>query len=58
MPSIRALTIAAVVLAGALAGCGDEDPKDDDLGGAWTATLAVTTAWSQVAQGAAGTADV
>jgi hypothetical protein len=58
MPSIRALPIAAVVLAGALAGCGDEDPKDDDLGGAWTATLAVTAAWSDAARGATGTADI
>jgi hypothetical protein len=58
MPSIRALT-AAVVLAGALAGCGgDEDPKDPDLGGAWTANLAVTSAWSGVAPRATGTGDI
>ncbi|MDA1358024.1 hypothetical protein O1R50_00200 [Glycomyces luteolus] len=58
MPPIRALTAAAVVLTGALAGCGGEDPKSDDLGGAWTATLAVTTAWSEIAPRATGTADV
>ncbi|MEV3938816.1 hypothetical protein AB0K52_22945 [Glycomyces sp. NPDC049804] len=61
MPSIRALT-AAVVLAGALAGCGGDedatDPKDPDLGGAWNATLAVTAAWSQAAPQATGTADI
>ncbi|MFC3495119.1 hypothetical protein [Glycomyces rhizosphaerae] len=57
MPSIRAATAAAVVLTAALAGCGD-DPKDDDLGGAWTATLAVTTTWRAAAPQATGTADV
>jgi hypothetical protein len=59
MPSIRALPVAAVVLAAALAGCGGgEDPKSDALGGAWTATLAVTADWSQVAPRATGTADI
>ncbi|MFG3338872.1 hypothetical protein [Glycomyces sp. NPDC048151] len=58
MPSIRALSAAAVVLAGALAGCGGEDPKDEDLGGAWTATLAVTSTWQQVAPHATGTATI
>lgn len=58
MPPIRALTAAAVLLTGALAGCGGEDPKDDDLGGAWTATLDVTSAWSGVAPRATGTADI
>lgn len=58
MPSIRALPVAAVALAGALAGCGGEDPKSDALGGAWTATLAVTADWSQVAPHATGTADI
>ncbi|WP_205327727.1 hypothetical protein [Glycomyces sp. YM15] len=56
--SIRALTAAAVVLTGALAGCGGEDPTSDDLGGAWTAALDVTTAWSEIAPRATGTADV
>lgn len=58
MPSIRALTATAVVLAGALAGCGGDDPKNEDLGGAWTATLDVTAAWSEVAPRATGTADI
>lgn len=58
MPSIRALTLAAVVLAGALAGCGGDDPKDPDLGGAWTAALAVTPAWASAAPRATGTADI
>lgn len=57
MPSIRALSIAAVALAGVLAGCGN-DPKEEDLGGAWTATLAVTDAWAQAAPQATGTADI
>ncbi|MDN3238569.1 hypothetical protein [Glycomyces tritici] len=58
MPSTRALTAAAVVLAGALAGCGGDDPKDPDLGGAWTAALAVTSAWKQAAPQATGTVDI
>ncbi|MEU5156256.1 hypothetical protein [Glycomyces sp. NPDC021274] len=58
MPSTRATTLAAVVLAGVLAGCGDDDPKDPELGGAWSAALAVTTAWKEAAPRATGTADV
>jgi len=59
MPSIRALPAAAVALAAALAGCGGgDDPKNPDLGGAWTATLSATPAWSGVAPRATGTADI
>lgn len=60
MPSIRALTAVAAVLAAALAGCGDSatDPEDEDLGGAWNATLEVTAAWTHAAPQATGTADI
>jgi hypothetical protein len=56
MPSTRALTAAAVVLAGALAGCGSGAEDSPDLGGSWTATLEPTATWSAVYPRGTGTA--
>lgn len=59
MPSTRAAAVAAAtVLAGALAGCGSDAEDSDDLGGAWTATLNPTSAWSAVYPAGTGTAKV
>jgi len=59
MPSIRvAVAAVAAVLAGALAGCGGDDEDSPDLGGSWTGTLNVTSAWAGVYPNGHGTVDV
>ena len=57
MPSIRG-TAAALALAAALTGCGGDAEDPQYLGGAWTATLAPTPAWSAADPDGTGTAKV
>lgn len=57
MPPIRAAA-AALLLTGAMAACGGDAEDTLDLGGAWTAQLAVTDAWAGADPDASGTAAV